>query len=137
MRGAILRLRAERRGASSVEFAVICPVLFLLLFMILAVCLLLWTKSAMQMAASELARCSAIGSSSCSDSHAYVASKLSAWGVSGLLPTFTATVTQGATCGSPAGHFSTVIIRGDGPAWFVPTLPQTVLVAQACYPATT
>ena len=135
MRRSIGWLRNQRSGTTSVEFAVICPALFLVMFMILGICVLLWTKAAMQMAAVELARCSAIASTACSDPHTYVSSRLSAWGVSGLLPTFSAAVTSGRTCGSPVGTFSTATVSGGGSTWFLASLTQKMLVATACYPS--
>lgn len=59
-------LGTDRDGATAVEFALIAPVLLLIVGAVLGLGLAFWTRSALQQAATETARCVAIGSPDCS-----------------------------------------------------------------------
>ncbi len=58
MRGRVWR---DHRGATTVEFAVIGSCLCLVTFAVLETGLLLWTKTCLQVVASDSARCGAVG----------------------------------------------------------------------------
>ena len=59
------RLRGDRRGATAVEFALICPVLFAALLGLIEVGRLGWTQSSLQFAVEEAARCASIRADIC------------------------------------------------------------------------
>lgn len=140
MRKTLRRLLICRDGTTAMEFALVGPVFLVLLLFILEVSLLLWAKGAMQMAASQTARCTATGSSACTNPQNYATSLMSAWGVSGIVPSISVLVQPNTTCNSTAGHFSKVTISSTGGVsggfgGFVAPLAGTVLTASACYPS--
>jgi Flp pilus assembly protein TadG len=139
MKGPLQRLLGSRNGTASLEFALLGPIFVMLLFFVLGASLLLWAKGAMQMAASQTARCMAIGSSACTNPQNYATSLISAWGVAGIVPSISVSVQSGTTCNGTAGHFSTVTISSTGGVsrGFVMPLSGTVLTASACYPSGT
>ena len=55
----------DRRGATAVEFALVLPVLIAMIVLVIEGSRLLWTQQALQEAASQTARCVAIGSDGC------------------------------------------------------------------------
>lgn len=130
-------LLAGRDGTAALEFALLGSAFVMLIVLVLGAGLLFWAKGAMQMAASQTARCTAIGSSACSNPQAYAASLLGAWGVSGLVPSISISVQSGTTCNSSAGQFSLVTISGAGGGIgaFIAPLSGTVLTVSACYPS--
>jgi Flp pilus assembly protein TadG len=60
----------ETHGASAVEFAMIAPVFFLLLFGAIECGQMLWTQNALQYAVERAARCAIINLSTCTQSYA-------------------------------------------------------------------
>lgn len=130
------RLVWERRASASLEFAFVALPFMLVMFSIIAGGMLLWAKNAVQLTATQTARCVAIGSLDCVDPTAYAKALLSTWGVSSALPAISVTVTTGATCGTSVGHYVAVTITGASGALgqMVPGLAGTDLVANACYP---
>lgn len=139
MRRLISRLLQSRDGTTSLEFAVIAPVFLMLLLGIPAAGFLLWAKGAIELAASQTARCVAIGSADCTDRTAYTAyatSILADWGIASLISPITVTSQSYVTCNRLAGPFSSVTITsatGIGPS-FVAPLSNLMLTATACYP---
>ncbi len=136
MRRSLLRRLAERNGSVTLEFAIVGLAFFLLIFFILEAGLLLWTKSAMQVAASETARCTAISASACRDPRAYAASIIGTWGVAGVISDPSVSVQPGTTCNSTTGHYSAVTISGTA-SWLSNFMPPSsaLLSASACYPS--
>ncbi len=61
----LVALWRDRRGASAVEFAIIAPVFFLLLFGIIGCGLLFWTQVGLQHGAEMAARCATVNPSVC------------------------------------------------------------------------
>jgi Flp pilus assembly protein TadG len=135
-------------GASAVEFALVAPLFFMLLFGCIEFGRLLWTQEALQQAAIAGARCMGISqgkyqASSCASggdysstsTTSYIQNVASGWGMS--IPSSGITLNPSATCGGVAG-FSEVTIN----ATFTTVVPQIVLLAAggtsltatACYP---
>lgn len=133
------RLPAANDGGTSVEFAIVGSTFVLLVVFLFSAGLLLWARGALQMAASQTARCTAIASSACPDPKAYANDLLSAWGVAGIIPpaTISVSVQPNVTCSRTSGLFSKVTISGTNAdlAWAVAPLSSTVLTATACYPS--
>ena len=87
----ILRqLYHARRGVTALEFAVVAPVLMMLMFGTFEFGRLLWTMQGLQMTAVEAARCMGILASSCAsgggyssdNTTSYIESTAAAWGLS-------------------------------------------------------
>ncbi|MCW3475432.1 TadE/TadG family type IV pilus assembly protein [Limobrevibacterium gyesilva] len=129
---------AHRKGTTTLEFALIGPTLLLIVFFIMGAALLLWAKGTLQMAASQTARCTAIGSTNCTDAKAYAVSLITTWGAGAIIPSIDVSVQSNNSCNNMLGHFSKVTIStGSGIAWFVPQLSGKALTASACYPSGT
>jgi Flp pilus assembly protein TadG len=128
---------ADRKSVAAVEFALIGPFYFMIIFGILGVSLVMWAKGTLQVAAAQTARCTAIGSSACVNPQAFSASILSAWGAANFLPSLSVVVQSGVTCNNTAGHFSMVTITGlsNGVLGLGGVLPSGTLTATACYPS--
>jgi Flp pilus assembly protein TadG len=134
-------------GTAAIEFAMLAPLFLVLLFGTIEFGRLLWTKQALQEAATAGARCMAIaqgsipngscvsgGSYSSSQTQTYVQQQAGNWGIS--LPTADITPNNNATCGGTTG-FSQVSIAST----FSSVVPKLVdlsgaiaLNASACYP---
>lgn len=136
MRWPFWKLSLDRSGTTSLEFAIVGSAFILLVIFIFEASLLLWARGAIQMTASQTARCIAISSSACTDRQAYATSLLGTWGVSGIIPLINVGPPLDTTCGSTAGHFISVTISsaGSGSAGFISPLSAVVLTASACYP---
>jgi Flp pilus assembly protein TadG len=87
----ILRqLYRARRGVTALEFAVVAPVLMMLVFGTIEFGRLLWTLQGLQMTAVQAARCMGILASSCTsgggyssdNTTSYIESSAAAWGIS-------------------------------------------------------
>lgn len=84
------QLYHARRGVAALEFAVVAPVLMMLMFGILEFGRLLWTMQGLQMTAASAARCMGILASSCASGGAYssdnttsyIENTANAWGIS-------------------------------------------------------
>lgn len=63
--GAGARLRANRRGAIAAEFALVVPILLLLIFSIIEFGRVMWTQNVLQSAVEDAARCSALKRPEC------------------------------------------------------------------------
>lgn len=121
----------------SLEFALVGPILVLLVIGTPTAGLLLWARGAMQLAASQTARCKAIGSTECPDPTAYATSIINNWGAGGLILPITISVQANDACSGTAGLFSSVTITsaaGTGAGLMRPFL-NIVLTASACYPS--
>jgi Flp pilus assembly protein TadG len=145
----IERLLSSRRGTAAIEFAMAAPLFLMLLFGSVEFGRLLWTKQALQEAATAGARCMALAQGSTVDSsnlclsggsysstatQTYVQTEAAKWGIT--LPTADITPTSNATCGGTTG-FSQVSIASS----FTSVVPQLVglsgavaINASACYP---
>jgi Flp pilus assembly pilin Flp len=129
-------LRRDRRGVTSLEFAIVGSGLIAILMFITVGSLMLWASSALQVAATQTARCVAIASPRCADPSSYATGLLSAWGVSGVIPHLTVTTSYAQTCNVTAGHYVSVsIVSGSGQVTStIPGLDAVSLSATACFP---
>ncbi len=121
----------------SLEFALVGPMLILLVLGTPTAGMLLWARGAMQLAASQTARCKAIGASECGDATAYASSIISDWGAGGIVLPVTTSVVPDNACNGTTGRFSLVTITsaaGTGAGLVGPFL-NIVLTVSACYPS--
>lgn len=129
----------DRHASTTLEFAIVgLPFLLLLLF-IIGGGILLWAKSAMQMAAAQTARCVAIGSLDCTDRTAYAMGVLQNWGVANILPSVSVSVQTGQTCSFTAGHYASVTLTAAaGPVGqIIPGMSNATMTSTACFPSGT
>ena len=86
----VRQLYHARRGIAALEFAVVAPVLIMLMFGTIEFGRLLWTLQGLQMTAVEAARCMGILASSCASSGSYssdnttsfIETTAAGWGIS-------------------------------------------------------
>lgn len=122
-------------AAAIAEFALLAPVIFLLLIGTIEVSRLLWTKQTLDEVAYSTARCMAV-SSACASSNAqksFAISRAAGYGITIAGPTVTPAA--GANC---RGFLNSSQVTIDAPVnsvlrGFVPSLPGTIH-AQACFP---
>jgi Flp pilus assembly protein TadG len=123
----LARIVHDQRGTSAIEFAMVAPLFFALLFGVIEGGLLLWTQLGLQHGAQVAARCASLNPSACGTASAiqnHAAQQAYGLAVSPSTFTFAA-----AACGSQvsasyayaffSGYFGT---------------PSLTLNAQACYP---
>lgn len=94
----LARLAGCRRGAAAVEAAFILPLLLLLILGIFEFGRMAWTRSALDFAVQEAARCAVVRPGQCGTTaqiQAYAAAKVAAVGV----PASAFTVATGQACG--------------------------------------
>lgn len=115
------------RGAASVELALTLPVFLLILFGVVETGHVVWMKAAIQSGAQQAARCSAIGSSSCSTvsaTQAYAAAR--SYGLNPSASVFTVTT---PSCGKQVD--ASYVYRSPVSA----IIPYNfTLTAKSCYP---
>lgn len=111
------RLRADRRGETALEFALVGGLFVLLLLAPIELGLMVWTGSSLQQVAEQTARCAAIGSSLCSGSNtpqSFAVSLASKW--VGPKAITAANVTANTTTGcnnATTGSFEQVTISSS------------------------
>ena len=110
--------------------------------------LLMWTQEALETAATQTARCSALGATTCANPQQYAVNIVSEWVLTGVVTTANVWVQANATCASTSGHVTSgknavVVITSSYwstilPANWIPSpLGNNVLAASACYPTST
>lgn len=112
------QLYHSRRGVTALEFAVIAPVLMMLMFGTLEFGRLLWTMQGLQMTATEAARCMGILASSCASGGAYssdnttsyIETTANAWGIT--LTSSNLLLTRDSTNTACAPATSTLTVSG-------------------------
>ncbi len=134
-----------RRGATALEFALVAPVLLLLLFGCIEYGRMMWTWQALQLAGDQTARCVAIGGTACSTPANYAVATAQKFGAFGLATTAVTidnqppTVTNAAACAPPAGNTAVRVrlnlVFSSPAAALIPSLNQT-LTTTSCYPVT-
>jgi Flp pilus assembly protein TadG len=138
MRRLVRGFGADRRGASTVEFALVMSAFILVSVGILDVGLVLWARNTLQSAASLTARCVSIGSSACSDPGAYAVGLVQQWGLPGMITPSDVTVTSSSTCNGAPGTYTVVTIVSS--YWqgslISPWIGQQMSVSD-CYPTST
>jgi Flp pilus assembly protein TadG len=73
------RRRLDRTGSTAVEFAIVSAVFLPLCLAIMQLGVLMWAQGTMQSTASQVARCLAIGSPSCTGSNSGTSYATSTW----------------------------------------------------------
>ena len=117
----------DERGATALEFAILAPVFFLLIFGIIALGMLFWTQVGLQHGAEMAARCASINTIRCPDGNAVKNYALEqAFGLSLPASTFTPST---PACGNKVSA-SFAFVFPD-----ILNLRPLTLTAQACFPA--
>ncbi len=139
----MIRAAADRRGTSILEFAIVAPVMFMLVLAIIEFGFLMWTREALEQVAFAGARCMGVLSSSCASGGAvnatstgtYINAVAAGWKIT--IPSGAIALNANTTCGNVSG-FSQVALTYKyyaATASFVPGLaPYVTLKVQACYP---
>jgi Flp pilus assembly protein TadG len=130
-----LRLVADRRGATALEFALAGGVTVLLLMGTIELGLLWWDESGLEVAAAATARCTALGS--CADPAAFAVSTVSDWTATNLLASDGVEVRSGVPCpsGNGTSTFATATLTSSSsPGGLVPPFSGMRLSASACFP---
>jgi Flp pilus assembly protein TadG len=121
----------DQRGASAVEFAILAPVFFLLIFGIIAFGLVFWTQVGLQHGAEMAARCASINATLCPTSNPTAITNYATQQAFGLsLPASTFTYTQPSP---PCGNQVSASYTFEYPN--ILNLGPLTLTAQACFPA--
>lgn len=122
---ALIRLRRDRRGASAVEFAIILPLLLMLVFGIMEFGRALWTQNALHYSVEQAARCATVDTTTCGTASQIASYAAGLAGAGFASSVFTATV---AACGN--------LVAASFPIQFhIPFLNYSLtLTARSCYP---
>ncbi len=130
--------RCRERGAATVEFAIIFPILLLLVLGLIEVGRAIWTQTTLDYAVQAAARCAAVSPNLCRDVPSYAARK--AFGLNFNDPASVFVVSSGSCSvdanGIPTGAQVTASLPFDWlvPAFFPnPPFPER-LRARACFP---
>ena len=118
-------LRRDRRGTTAVEFAIIAPVLFLLLIGTIAVCFALFLVGSLHFAVEDGARCASVKTTICADAATTVAYTQSRYLGPNVSPTFTYAA---ATCGNSVTGSITYSMDVGLKTFVIP------ISATACFP---
>ena len=116
-----------REGSTAIEFALVAPVLFLIIFSAIEFGRLMWTQSALHFAVEEAARCASVTPGVCGTTGqiaSYAAGTVTALNIASSA--FTAT---SPSCGHKVTASLTYQFLATGLFPFTPTL-----TAQACFP---
>jgi len=126
----------DSRGATAVEFALVLPLLIAMIVLVIEGNRLLWTKQAIQEAASQTARCMAIGSDGCDTldgAKLYGQRRAARMGIQ--VETEAISVSTGQTCHDVADMNKAVIDTPFNSPFgsLIPLIPRR-LDAEACFP---
>ena len=124
-------------GATAVEFALILPPLLALIFFVIEGNRMLWTKQAIHEAASNAARCMAVGHAPCDTTdgvRAFASERAGKWAVK--LPVDAIKAQSNQTCDGETGmNRIDIDFEFKSPvAGLLPGFPKR-LTAEACFPA--
>ena len=134
------RLLKSSEGTAALEFALVGPVLLMLIVVIPAGAVVLWARGVVELAASQTARCTAIGVTACTnDPTTYATNVIRDWGMAGIVSSVSAVSTAKTTCSNATGLYSSVTVTGIAGIGGSSTMPFTsvTLTASACYPSGT
>lgn len=120
------RFRADRGGASAVEFAIILPVFVLLVMGSISVAMLIFSVSSLNYAVEDAARCAAVNKTLCPN-----ATTTEEYALGRYLGPSTSPVFTYSTSGCGNTVTATATYRMD----IVPQLAQIPLTASACHPS--
>jgi len=119
----------DERGTTALEFAILAPVFFLLIFGIIAFGLLFWTQVGLQHGAEMAARCASINTTLCPNGNPTAVTNYAMQQAFGLsLPASTFTYST-PTCGNKVSASFAFVFPG------ILNLSPLTLTAQACFPA--
>jgi len=119
----------DERGATALEFAILAPVFFLLIFGIIAFGLLCWTQVGLQHGAEMAARCASINTTLCPNGNPSAITNYAMQQAFGLsLPASTFTYSTPA-CGNQVSATFAFVFPD------ILNLRPLTLTAQACFPA--
>jgi Flp pilus assembly protein TadG len=119
----------DERGATALEFAILAPVFFLIIFGIIALGLLFWTQVGLQHGAEMAARCASINTTLCPNGNAVTNYAMQqALGLSLPASTFTYS-TPPPPCGNQVSATYTFVFPD------ILNLSPLTLTALACFPA--
>ena len=125
----VSRLWRDERGATALEFAILAPVFFLLIFGIIAFGLLFWTQVGLQHGAEMAARCASINTTLCPNSNPSAITGYATNQALGLsLPASTYSYSTQA-CGNQVSATYTFVFLE------ILNFSPLTLTAQACFPA--
>jgi Flp pilus assembly protein TadG len=125
----LARIWRDQGGASAVEFALIAPVFFLLIFGIIACGLLFWTQVGLQHGAEMAARCASINSTLCPSNNP------------SAITNYAMQQTLGLSLPASTFAYTTPACRNQVSASYTFQFPDILnlgpltLTAQACFPA--
>jgi Flp pilus assembly protein TadG len=120
----------DERGATALEFAILAPVFFLIIFGIIAFGLLFWTQVGLQHGAEMAARCASVNTTLCPNGNPTAITNYAMQQAIGLsLPASTFTYDSTQPCGNKVSA-SFAFVFPD-----ILNLSPLTLTAQACYPA--
>lgn len=131
------RFRRDARGATAVEFAMVAPLLIAAIIFIIEGSRFLWTKQAIQEAASLSARCVAIGSQGCdtpTNARVFARERAAKMGIAAPAESFTVSTNQ--TCHGVADMNKVAVdVPFNSPVGsLLPVFPARVK-AEACFPS--
>jgi uncharacterized membrane protein len=125
----------DNRGATALEFALIAAVFIPLCLAVLEAGLLMWTKGALQSAASLAARCAAITSSSCTDVQQFAVTTAEAWVFPGIIDKTNVTPPPSVVCrGGVSMEMVTITSRFWAETGLPPPFNGKMLTAVAYFP---
>ena len=134
-------MRLGRRGTTALEFGLVAPVLFTLLFGGFETARYFWTLQALQLAGDQTARCVAIGGTACAAAPAYAVGAAQTFGaaITSADVTIDTVTAQAASCAPLAGNSAKRVrltSRFSSPFQaLLPFLGQGFTTA-SCYPLT-
>jgi Flp pilus assembly protein TadG len=119
----------DQRGATALEFALLAPVFFALVFGIIALGMLFWTQVGLQHGAEMAARCASVNTALCPNNSPSTITTYAAQQALGLtLPASTFTYTTPA-CGNQVSASYTFQFPS------ILNINSVTLTAQSCFPA--
>lgn len=129
------RLPKDRRGVVAVEFAIVGPLLMVLLLGIVEISLLGWTQAVLQLTASQTARCVGLGSTACNNPTEFAVNLASSWLYADAVTAADVTLQTDVACAGAPGHYARVVITSQFPgAALLPGIfSGGQLSARACY----
>lgn len=133
-------IRRDTRASTTVEMALVLPLLVPILLGGIELGMVQWTKSTLQSVAAITARCVSIGSSACSNPQQYAVTLATSWLGSGkitqAITTSSITISAATTCKAATGSFKVVTISASpwGNSMVYPFKSGTMTVT-ACFPA--
>ena len=123
--GTVFRALADRAGATAIEFAILAPLLLVLLIAVIEFGRMLWAENALQYAVAEAARCMSIDTSVCGTARQTRDFAATSSGMAFPSSTFSVSV---APCGNKVSASYTF-------EFVAAILPYSLtLTAQSCFP---